>query len=500
MKRQCTLILPEPLFRKLMGHLFPGDYGEHGAVIAAGLVSHGNEHRLLARELFIAREGIDYVPGTRGHRALTAQFIHRCITYCRDNRLVYLAVHNHGGFDSVGFSRVDISSHERGYPALLDIARGMPVGALVFAENAVEGDVWFPDGRRFGLKRGTVLGWHRRHLFHARQPGTGIDNERFYHRQVLLFGREGQAELARTKVGVLGLGGVGSLVSEYLARLGVGKLALVDPDRISDSNFSRVVGSAMEDLAQSTLKVDIAARVAREANPSVQLDIVADDISKSSVASRLTDCDYLILAADSMRARLVFNALVHQYFIPGVQLGAKINHEPSSGQVLAAFSVLRRVLPGEGCLWCNHLVDATGIAKEWKSDSEREDQNYGVISPNPSVITMNAVAAAHAVNDFMFMFLGLRGTSAEHLLYERFDHLRNRHDYVQPRRDLDCPECSATKGSRFGMGDSARLPCSPEGKPSSEASPQPRSSIRARVLTLLSKVRAWISKGLKPVI
>lgn len=35
-------------------------------------------------------------------------------------------------------------------------------------------------------------------------------------------------------------------------------------------------------------------------------------------------CDYLFLAADSMRARLVFNALVHQYLIPGVQLGSKI--------------------------------------------------------------------------------------------------------------------------------------------------------------------------------
>jgi len=498
MKRHCTLIFPESIFRKLMGHLFPGDYGEHGAVIAAGLVSHGDEHRLLARELFIAREGIDYVAGTRGHRALTAQFIHRCITYCRDNRLVYLAVHNHGGFDSVGFSRVDISSHERGYPALLDIARGMPVGALVFAENAVEGDIWFPGGRRSALRRSTVLGWHRRHLFHAPQPGGGVSNEGFYHRQVLLFGRVGQAELARTKVGVLGLGGVGSLVSEYLARLGVGHLVLVDPDRISDSNFSRIVGSTTEDLAQTTLKVDIAARVAREASPSVKLDLVPDDISKSSIASRLTDCDYLILAADSMRARLVFNALAHQYFIPGVQLGAKVNHDQGSGQVLAAFSVLRRILPGEGCLWCNHLVDATAIAKEWKSEEEREDQNYGVTSPNPSVITMNGIAAAHAVNDFMFTFLGLRGSCAEHLLYERFDHLRNRHEYVQPRRDSDCLECSATKGSRFGMGDSARLPCSPDGKSSDEAPLQPRSSTRARMPTLLRKVRSWISNRFKP--
>ncbi len=460
MKIDCSLIIPAPLFQKLMGHLFPGDYGEHGAVITAGLVKHGEGRRLLARELFIAREGIDYVPGTRGHRALTAQFIHRCITHCRDNRLVYLAVHNHGGSDSVAFSRVDIASHERGYPALLDIARGMPVGALVFAENAVEADIWFPGGQRSALKQATVLGSRRRQLFptQSRRP-TAVSNERLYRRQVLLFGGEGQAELGKAKIGILGLGGVGSLVNEYLARLGIGHLVLVDPDRISDSNFSRVAGATVEDLANGALKVDIAARVALQANPSIRVDTIPDDVSKSSVASQLAGCDYLVLAADSMRARLVFNALVHQYFIPGVQLGAKVNHEPTTGRVLAAFSVMRRVLPGEGCLWCNHLVDATGLAKEWKTEAEREDQNYGVTSPNPSVITMNAISAAHAVNDFMFTFLGLREPGSEHLLYERFDHLKNRHEYVQPRRDADCPECSATKGARFGMGDMSRLPC-----------------------------------------
>src|SRR5260221_887625 len=452
------VILPGPLFQRLMGHLFPGDFGEHGVVIATGLVKQGEEYRLLARELFTAREGVDYGAGTRGHRALTPQFIHRCITYCRDNRLVYLAVHNHGGFDSVAFSRVDIASHERGYPALLDIARGMPVGALVFAENAVEADIWFPDGRRSALKRATVLASRRRHLFHTRPRRSAVGSETFYHRQVLLFGSEGQAELARTTVGILGLVGVGSLVNEYLARLGVGHLKLVDHDRISDSNFSRVVGANVEDLTSATLKVDIAARVARQANPSIRLDLIADDIAKSAVASRLIGCDYLVLAADSMRARLVFNALVHQHFIPGVQLGAKVNFEATTGRVLAAFSVLRRVRPGEGCLWCNHLVDAAGLAREWKSDEERKDQSYGVASPNPSVITLKSIAAAHAVNDFMFAFLGLREPGSEHLLYERFDHLKNRHEYIQPRRDADCPECSLAKGSRFGMGDMSLLP------------------------------------------
>jgi hypothetical protein len=50
-----------------------------------------------------------------------------------------------------------MASHERGYPALLDITRGGPVGALVFAERAVAGDIWTPQGR-VALSYTTVIG------------------------------------------------------------------------------------------------------------------------------------------------------------------------------------------------------------------------------------------------------------------------------------------------------------------------------------------------------
>jgi hypothetical protein len=80
--------------------------------------------RLLARSLHLAKDGVDYVPGKRGYRRLRANFI-------RDRILeVCLAIHNDGGTTSVGVFGDDYASHERGYAALVDVARGMPVGAL----------------------------------------------------------------------------------------------------------------------------------------------------------------------------------------------------------------------------------------------------------------------------------------------------------------------------------------------------------------------------------
>ena len=160
---QWRMVFPEGLYERLQKHLFPGDGDEHGAVIATGLArTPDGEMRLLARHLFLAADGQDYIAGKRGYKMLKAEFVRDRVTNCRNEQLVYMAIHNHGGRESVKFSGVDLQSHERGYPALLDIMRGVPVGALVFASDAIAGDIWLPGGRRVELASATIVGRRRR--------------------------------------------------------------------------------------------------------------------------------------------------------------------------------------------------------------------------------------------------------------------------------------------------------------------------------------------------
>lgn len=128
MKKPFTLTISELQFTELHTHLFPGDGDEHGAVIAAGIAETPSGTRLLVRDVFLAQDGVDFVPGTVGYRSFTPEFIVEKAGYCADQKLCYLTVHCHGGRDSVALSRTDLASHERGYPALLDITNGMPVG------------------------------------------------------------------------------------------------------------------------------------------------------------------------------------------------------------------------------------------------------------------------------------------------------------------------------------------------------------------------------------
>lgn len=452
--RQCEIIFTARDRAALMAHLFPGDRDEHGAILHAGVVQDGERLRLLVRGVYPARPGSDYVAGQVGYRALHPRFIHQHITACRDQRLAYLAVHNHDCDDRVGFSRVDIASHERGYPALLDIGKGIPVGALVLGRSSMQADIWTDDGMRRALREARIVGPTLRRLypFPPRSPFAPTDESR--DRQIRMFGKAGQAELGRARVAVIGLGGIGSLVCEYLARLGVGEILAVDPDHLETSNLSRVVGATRADAAFGRSKVEIAARHAVEASDTKIYPITAD-VALESVAHRLRNCDYLFLAADSMRARLVFNALVHQYLIPGVQLGAKVRTAPDGG-LLDVMSAVRPVRPSEGCLWCNQLIDPHQLAIEAKSDAERHAQAYGVAEPNPSVITLNAVAAAHAVNDFLFHFLDLPQAKTP-LVYRHFHFLDGTVKQVLPRKDDGCRECG--REGRLGRGDAESLPC-----------------------------------------
>ena len=407
---KCDILVSSRDHERIMAHLFPGDDDEHGAILRAGVVRSESCLRLLVQDVQPAKFGTDYVAGRYGYRALAPTFIHREILRCRNSRLAYLAIHNHESDRHVDFSRIDLESHERGYPALLDIGRGVPVGALVYGRRSVAADIWLPDGTRLSLGTYRVIGRHITRLYS--RPHKKRESDSDFDRQVRMFGAAGQQILQASKVAVIGLGGVGSLVAEYLARLGVGNLVLIDPDEIESTNLSRVVGASQVDVETGQLKTQIAVRHAREMAVQAKLQPISGDVSHDSVARALRNCDFVFLAADSMRARLVVNALAHQYLIPAIQMGAKIRHS-DSGNLEDAMCAVRHVRPGTGCLWCNGFIDSTQLAIEAKSDRERKQQAYGVQEPNPSVITLNAVAAAHAVNDFLFDFLALRTNNAE---------------------------------------------------------------------------------------
>src|SRR5205814_5474977 len=120
----------------------------------------------------------------------------------------------------------------------------------------------------------------------------------------------------------------------------------------------------------------VAHRVARRANPSVEFTPLRADVTSEGVAKTLTGADFLFLAADTMQARLVVNAIALQYLIPTMQVGAKVRVDSATGDLLDVMSVARPILPDSGCLWCNGLIPPGRLAAESYTREQRVAQRY----------------------------------------------------------------------------------------------------------------------------
>lgn len=465
-----TLTIEEPLYARLVAHLFPGDHDEHGAVIAAGIVTTERGTRLLARDLFLAEDGVDFVPSPRGYRMLTAEFVRDRIFYCRNHRLAYLAVHNHRGRDVVGFSAPDNQSHERGYPALLDIS-GQSVGALVLAENAIAGDIWTTDRMRRPVAETIIVGRNLTRQYPA-PPPRPPKADTTYDRQVRWFGDRGQQLLARSKVAVVGAGGVGQPLITMLARLGVGTLVVIDPDRVEPTNLPRmpearhldamtalrIPGTARLADRLSTRKTRLAGRSVRRANPAANFIGIPTNVTEPGAARALVDCDYIFLAADSHLARMTVNAIAHQYLIPAVQLGTRIDIHNTTGAVGDIRTNVRPILPSSGCLRCNKLISGARLQEESQCVAERERNRYLDEVPAPSVITFNTWAAAQAANDFMLTVGGLIDAQAP-ITYLRCRPRQRTSEPIQPLSNRpECADCGTADLSRRARGDTVELP------------------------------------------
>jgi molybdopterin/thiamine biosynthesis adenylyltransferase len=465
------LRLPEGLNERLQAHLFPGDDDEHGAVLAAGIVETDRGTVLLGRDLFLAIDGIDFIPGTKGYKRLTPQFVNEKIRHCRDEGLVYLAIHNHGAGDRVEFSNPDRESHARGYPALIEIS-GHPVGALVLASGALAGEVWTEDGGRHPISETVVIG-RNIGLLHPNPPPPPPQADSMYDRGVRWFGDRGQARLGAAKVGVIGGGGVGQPLVGMLARLGVGTVILVEPERIAPTNLPRLPEArrldAMMGLRRlpgtgrladrlSTTKVALARRVARRANPKVTFIGIRENVVEPDAARALVDCDFLFLAADSHQARLIFNVIVHQYLIPGIQIGTKIEVDAETGEVGEIRGNVRLVLPEQGCLRCAGLIDPTKVQEESLGQVERERNRYLDEVAAPSVINFNTFGAAQAVSDFTLMLGGFIEPDAD-LSYRLWRPRERRFEPLHPLAGKPaCRHCGTLAQGALARGDGRALP------------------------------------------
>ena len=128
-----------------------------------------------------------------------------------------------------------------------------------------------------------------------------------YARQMVLpeIGADGQARLAAASVVVVGAGGLGCPVLQYLAGAGVGRLTIVDHDRVEETNLHRQPLYAMADVGK--LKAEAAAATLRRFDPGVAIDAVAGRLTPQNAPELVAGADLVVDAADSFAVTYILS-------------------------------------------------------------------------------------------------------------------------------------------------------------------------------------------------
>ena len=219
----------------------------------------------------------------------------------------------------------------------------------------------------------------------------------------LLWGEVGQRILAELTVGVAGLGGVGGMIAEYLARLGVGELVLVDYDRLEKANFNRSQGARRTEAERRAAKISVYRRVTREAatTPNFKVTAFRESVAENAGLKPLLDCDVIVGAADDAFARQVLDHGAYAHLIPIIDGGTILRADPATLQFKAGKSQIAAAGPGHPCLECQgvYTQEEATIAREsaeWGRYLEIEDEKPEAKKQvrAPSIICNNGLVAS----------------------------------------------------------------------------------------------------------
>jgi adenylyltransferase/sulfurtransferase len=166
--------------------------------------------------------------------------------------------------------------------------------------------------------------------------------KRKYHRQIMIdeVGIEGQEKLKSSCVMIAGAGGLGSPAALFLAAAGIGRIRVIDNDKVELSNLNRQILHGQHDIGMR--KCDSARMTLTRMNPDIMVEGLFETLSKDTVRRLAGDCHLIIDAMDNLPVRYLLNEAALKLDIPLIH-----------GAVRGFEGRVTTIIPGRtACLGC----------------------------------------------------------------------------------------------------------------------------------------------------
>lgn len=416
----------------LKSHLFPGDGNEAVAVVLCGRRAGQDQHILMVHRIVpIPYEDCPI----RWPDRITwrTDRIEPLLEEAAKKGMAILKIHSHPGYYN-RFSEADDAADRDLFSSIYAwLDDGQPhMSAIMLPDDKIIARVVTRQHTFQSVELVAVAGNDLHFWRSSSERAAGP--EAFEEKNSQFFGDETYERIRQLSIAVIGCSGTGSPLIEQLARLGVGRLTLVDPDIVKDKNLNRILYATRADVLAERAKVDVLADAIRRMELGTTVVPLQENLLNGQVLRTIAESDILFGCMDSAEGRYYLNRLAAFYTIPYFDLGVRLDADGKGGVSYVCGSV-HYLQPDGSSLLERGMISMDAVAAEglWRQNPEeyerRRQEGYirNVHVERPAVITINMQIAAMAANEFIARLHPYRRVDSAECAIRTFDFRENDH-------------------------------------------------------------------------
>ena len=312
-----------------------------------------------------------------GNASFEGRYITRGIRTAMKHDAGLALLHSHPFDGWQDLSRPDIAAERDGvaYPACATGKRllGMTLGT----DGYWSARLWEKRGDQIvgrWCRKVRVVARNQYRIFWKPEALKELQSPRLKRRTVDTWGIGTQRNLENLRVGVVGVGSVGALIAETLARVGLSEITLIDPDVIKIHNLDRFLYGTRSSVGE--FKVSRAeAELRRHSTASgLQVRSVRYGVQYEEAYREALDCDLVVSCVDRPVPRDVLNYVAMAHLIPVVEGGIAVETHPDTHNFVSARWRSHLVIPGQACIRCAGQYTSSDVLQEL--DGSLDDPSY----------------------------------------------------------------------------------------------------------------------------
>jgi len=410
--QESSVAIPEPINVGLLHHLIKDD-GEEDLAFALWYPSFG-ARRLTA----LLHTPVSPIEGDRqrhGNASFNPQYFERVCELAVQGGAGIAFMHSHPVPGWQEMSRDDMRAEQKLAGAVMGLTDLPLVGLTVGTDGTWSARMWqYRGNKRYERKwcNSVRSVGQRLNISFADHLVPRPAFRELFKRTVTVWGKDNHADLARLRIGIVGLGSVGSMVAESLARMGLQRFSLIDFDEVQKHNLDRLLGATEADIGR--LKAEIAERQMRRSATAtrVEIETIPFSIAEERGYRAALDCDVLFSCVDRPRARSILNHFAYAHLIPVIDGGIEVRFK--NREFSGVDWQLQTAAPGRPCMDCLGTFDAGDVSTE--IEGKLDDPSYLQGLPpdhrfkrNENVFPFSANLASLEVLQLVALVTGIAG-------------------------------------------------------------------------------------------